>query len=112
VGVDVRRHQTIDWPGKRAVQAVDEQGFKDCALEDHISFAAERVECSGPGCVRDRSLWVSEWLLLLADSWSYFLWLRVRQFAPLLQTALCLTELGVQVSWSRALAGYSVPVGC
>ncbi len=56
VRVDVRRHQTIDWPRKRAVQAVDEQGFKDRALEDHVSFPGKRIECSGPGCFRVRSL--------------------------------------------------------
>jgi len=38
VGVDVRRHQTIDWPSKRAVQAVDEQSFKDRALETTYRF--------------------------------------------------------------------------
>src|SRR5258708_39413611 len=52
VRIDVRRHKTIDRPGKRSIQAVDEQCFKDRAFEDHVSFPGERVEGSGPRRVR------------------------------------------------------------
>src|SRR6266851_9891360 len=55
VRVNVRGHETIDRPGKRSVEAVDEQCFKNRAFEDDVSLPAERVECSGPGCVSVQS---------------------------------------------------------
>src|SRR5712692_8088499 len=48
VRVDVRRHQTIDRPCKRSIQAVDEQRFKDRSFKYHVPLSRKRVECSWP----------------------------------------------------------------